>query len=101
MRNIKLTILSTLIILTAGCAYNTGGSTSEYVSYLYFTGDAQGAEVFIDDASGFIITETGSKNQYKVTPGKHLIVIKRGGTTLVQRNVMLADGSAKEFNIPK
>jgi len=101
MRNLKIIILSTLIVMLSACGYNSGSRISEPVSYLYFTGEAQGAEVFIDDNAGFMITETGSENQYKVTPGKHLIVIKKDGQTKVKRSVMLADGNAQEFNIPK
>lgn len=101
MKNIKFLLISILMILTSACAYNTGVRTTEPVSYLYFTGDAQGVEVIIDDSPAFIVTEMGNKTLYKVTPGKHLIVIKRNGNIVVNRSVMLGDGHEKEFNIPK
>ena len=34
-------------------------------------------------------------------PGKHLVVIKREGKVLVNRNVLLGDGHEKEFHVPK
>jgi len=101
MKNIKLIIASLLIVMTTACGYNTGGGTTEPVAYLYFSGEAIGAEVFVDNDPGFIIQATGNKNQYKITPGKHLIVIKRNGQTLVKRSVMLGDGHEKEFNVPR
>lgn len=101
MKKLSLLITSLLLMMTTGCGYNAGVSTSEPVSYLYFTGAAEGAEVFIDGASVFVISKTGNKNQYKVSPGKHIITIKKGPQVLVKRSVLLGDGHEKEFNVPK
>ncbi|MCJ8350830.1 hypothetical protein [Moritella sp.] len=98
MKNIIVLLFITVI---TACGYNSGTSTSEPIAYLYFTGEAQGAQVYIDDLTPFTINKTGFKNQYQVMPGKHLVVIKREGKVLVNRNVLLGDGHEKEFHVPK
>lgn len=101
MKKLLLLIGSIILIMTTGCGYNSGVSTSEPVSYLYFTGEAEGAEVFIDSVSAFIVTEMGNKELYKVSPGKHVITIKKGSQMLINRHILLGDGHEKEFNVPK
>lgn len=101
MKKSLLLIASIMLIMTGGCAYNSGVSTSEPVSYLYFTGEAEGVEVFIDNVPAFVVTETGNKELYKVSPGKHVITIKKGVQVLMNRNILLGDGHEKEFNVPK
>ena len=103
MNTLKIIIVAALLFLTSACSYNTyssGESTSEPVSYLYFTGNIAGASVVIDDAAAFNVILAGSKNQYKVTPGKHTITISKGGNVVVKRSVLLGDGHEKEINIP-
>lgn len=98
-----LSIAFFLIFATACSSYNTyssGSTTSEPVSYLYFTGNIEGAEVSIDEAPAFIVTKSGAKQQYKVTPGKHQIIVSKQGNVVVKRNILLGDGHEKEINIP-
>ncbi|PCI52252.1 MAG: hypothetical protein COB45_13620 [Gammaproteobacteria bacterium] len=98
-----LFIFSLLAITSACSSYNTyssGQTTAEPVSYLYFSGDIIGAEVSIDGAPSFVVTKAGPKQQYKVTPGKHTIIVTKQGNMVVQRNVLLGDGHEKEINIP-
>ena len=103
--NILKTLLIALFLLigTACSSYNTysSGTTSiEPVSYLYFTGNIEGAEVSIDEAPAFLVTKSGAKQQYKVTPGKHQITVSKQGNVVVKRNILLGDGHEKEINIP-
>lgn len=97
----KKIIVLLFISLISACGYNAGVATSEPVAYLYFTGEAEGVQVYIDDLTPFTVSKTGNKNQYRVLPGKHLIVIKRDNKELVKRDVLLGDGHEKEFFIPK
>lgn len=98
MKNIIILLFITFI---TACGYNSGTSTSEPVAYLYFTGEAKGAMVYIDDLAPFKINKIGIKNQYQVIPGKHQIIIKHEEKILVNRNVLLGDGHEKEFFVPK
>jgi phage-related protein len=99
-KSILLIIISVVFMITTGCSYNTGVTTSEPVSYLYFTGDAEDVEVFIDGISAFVVTETGNKELYKISPGKHVITIKKDDQVLVKRILLLGDGHEKELNVP-
>ncbi|WP_445945330.1 hypothetical protein [Shewanella sp.] len=100
MNTLKILLLSAFIVLASGCGYNAGVKTEEAVSFLYFTGDAEGVEVSIDNAAPFIVSQTGISNQYRVSPGKHLIIITKNGQVVVKREVLLGDGHEKEFFIP-
>lgn len=104
MKLLKILIVTILFMLTSACSsyntYSSGSITTEPVSYLYFTGNIEGAEVSIDGAPVFIVTKSGAKQQYKVTPGKHTIVVSKQGTVIVNRSVLLGDGHEKEIQIP-
>ncbi len=104
MNIIKILVVSVLFLLTSACSsyntYSSGSTTAEPVSYLYFTGNIEGAEVAIDDAPAFLVTKSGAKQQYKVTPGKHTIVVSKQGNVVVKRSLLLGDGHEKEIHIP-
>lgn len=104
MNLLKTFVITFLFMLTSACSsyntYSSGSTTTEPVSYLYFTGNTEGAEVSIDEAAAFLVTKSGVKQQYKVTPGKHTIVVFKQGTIVVKRNVLLGDGHEKEISIP-
>jgi len=104
MNILKVFIIVVFFMLTSACSsyntYSSGGTTAEPISYLYFTGSIEGAEVSIDDAPAFLVTKSGVKQQYKVTPGKHIIVVSKQGKVIVQRNLLLGDGHEKEIYIP-
>tara|TARA_R110001583_G_scaffold3812_4_gene23278 strand:+ start:1176 stop:1490 length:315 start_codon:yes stop_codon:yes gene_type:complete len=100
----KIFIIVVLFTLTSACSsyntYSSGSTIAEPVSYLYFTGNIEGAEVSIDDAPVFLVTKSGVKQQYKVTPGKHIIVVSKQGKVIAKRSLLLGDGHEKEINIP-
>ena len=104
MNILKVSIIVVLSMLTLACSsyntYSTGSTTAEPVSYLYFTGNIEGAEVSIDDAPAFLVTKSGVKQQYKVAPGKHTIVVSKQGNVIVKRSLLLGDGHEKEIHIP-
>lgn len=99
-----LFVLSLLAITSACSSYNTyssGKITAEPVSYIYFSGNITDAEVSIDGAPSFLVIKAGPKQQYKVTPGKHTIIVTKQGKVVVKRNVLLGDDHEKEINIPQ
>lgn len=101
MKALSLIIVAISMMLTAGCGYNAGVRTAEATSYIYFTGDVEGVEVFIDETPAFVVTAIGPKNVYKLSPGVHTIVLKRNSKVLSKRRVMYADGTENEYNVPK
>jgi len=100
MKKIVATLSLVLFVLLSGCGYKEGVTTAEQASYLYFTGNAKGAEVTLDGTSNFVIEEGGPEEHYKVTPGKHNIVVKKNGQIFVNRTLLLGDGIAREINVP-
>jgi len=104
MNIFKIFIIVVLFMFTTACSsyntYSSGSTTAEPVSYLYFTGSIEGAEVSIDDAPAFLVTKSGVKQQYKVAPGKHTIVVSKQGNVIVKRSLLLGDGHEKEIHIP-
>lgn len=101
MKKSSLLLISFALLMTTACGYNSGVSSSEPVSFLYFTGEAEGAEVFIDGVPAFVVTKAGDKNLYKTSPGKHVITVKKGSKVLIKRSMLLGDGHEKELNVPK
>jgi len=103
MKNIKklgLVILSTLFIFMSGCGYKEGVISEEKVAYLYFTGNAKGAEVSIDATTVFIVEAVGEEEHYKVSTGNHIVIVRKNGVVVVKRKLLLGDGIAREINVP-
>jgi hypothetical protein len=103
MNTIKIALIIILLSITSGCSYNTytsGVGSAEAISYLYFSGEIKGALVTIDDLPSFLVTKAGIKNLYKVSPGKHVIIITKNEKVVVKRKILLGDGHEKEINIP-
>ncbi len=100
MKRIALILLTAVVMLMSGCGYKEGVQSEERVSYLYFSGSAKGAVVYIDDLPTFTVEKLGPDEVYKVTPGKHIIIVKKEGKVVVERTLLLADGVAKEIYVP-
>ena len=86
------------VLAFSGCGYKQGVSTAAQESYLYFSGDTSNITVAIDGAQQFTV-KPGRDNRYKVAPGKHLIHVYRDGEIVVEREVYVGDGIAKEIGV--
>ncbi len=100
MKRVILILLAAVLMLTSGCGYKEGVQSEERVAYLYFSGSAKGAVVYIDELPAFTVEKLGPDEVYKVAPGKHLIIVKKEGEVMVKRTLLLADGVAKEIYVP-
>jgi len=102
-----------VFLLWMGCGLKEGVVQKEVRSYLWFTGNTEGALVYIDNLKPielgkdyYIDSETGEKVKktkeihYELTPGKHRVVVKKMGTKIVNRIVLLGNGIVKEIEIP-
>ena len=102
-----------VFLLCVGCGLKEGVVQKEAKSYLWFTGNTEGALVYIDDLKPielgknyYIDSETGEKTEknkeihYELTPGKHRVIVKKMGTKIVNRIVLLGNGIVKEIEIP-
>lgn len=100
MNRLTAILLISVFMVMSGCGYKEGVQSEERVSYLYFSGSAKGAVVYIDDLPTFTVKKLGPNETYKVAPGKHLIIVKKDGQVLVERTLLLSDGVAKEIYVP-
>ena len=100
LKTLSLLVFFSFFTLMTGCGYKEGVKSQERVSYLYFTGNAKGAEVIIDEAPAFVVEKLGVNEQYKISPGKHRIVVTKEGAVLVKRDLLLGDGIAREIYVP-
>ena len=103
-----------ILLLCVWCGLKEGVVQKEPKSYLWFTGNTKNATVYIDDLSPIILNEntgttsvdrennieTSDKIHYKISPGKHRIIVKKMGEEVVNRIVFLGNGIIKEIEIP-
>lgn len=93
------TVLGLFCLLSlSSCGYKEGIAISEQASYLYFTGDSSTVMVSIDSGEKFSVT-SGRDHQYKITPGTHTVRVYRGESLIVERQIFLSDGVAKEIGV--
>ena len=93
-----ITIALLSFLLLSGCGYKSGVTTTEQRAYLYFTGNTQNVSVTINDGEAFTVLP-GRDNQYAIAPGKHRVRIYRGGELIVEREIYVSDGVAKEIGV--
>ncbi len=89
-----------ILALFGGCGYKEGVVVKEEATYIYFTGDAKGAEVEIDGGSSFVLEKAGPQEHYKMAPGKHTVIVRKNGQIVVKRELLLGDGMAREISVP-
>lgn len=91
-----LTLAMTMTL--TGCGYKSGVSTGERQAYLYFTGSVDDVSVSVDDGKRFGV-KPGRDNQYRILPGKHSVKVYRGDDLIVDREIYVGDGVAKEIGV--
>ncbi len=100
MKRLAAILLTAVFVFMSGCGYKEGVQSEARVSYLYFSGSAKGAVVYIDEQEVFTVEKVGPDEQYTIAPGKHLLVVKKDGQTVVKRTLLLSDGMAQEIYVP-
>jgi hypothetical protein len=93
-----LIALAMALMFVTGCGYKSGVSTGEQEAFLYFTGKVKGATVSVDGGEPFAV-KAGRDNQYKIKPGKHSVKVYSGGKVVVDREIYVGDGVAKEIGV--
>lgn len=89
--------LLTLVFMTS-CGYHEGITSPADESYLTFTGNTEGAVVFVEGHQPFQV-EPGNK-AFRVTPGKKHIRVEKNGLVVVERDILLGDQQTREVEIP-
>jgi hypothetical protein len=98
MRHFMTSIGVAALLLFAGCGYKEGVATGEKAAYLYFSGDTKGVTVSVDGGTQFSVMP-GRDNQYRIAPGKHNVRVYRGDSVIVEREIYVGDGVAKEIGV--
>ncbi len=111
------TIMTALVALSllAGCGYREGVTVAEPGAFLAFGGNTTGAIVRIDADISFPLGEghgqttasdSGEKEtrlagtHYRLSPGLHRIQVEKNGSIVVDRELMLGDGTTREILVP-
>ena len=112
----KQNIFYVLFLLgLSSCGFREGVTVAEPAAYLAFGGNTTGAIVKIDESVSFplgkgraatIRSDTGenekylARRNYKITPGKHRIQVVRNGEIVVDRELLIGDGTTREISVP-
>jgi hypothetical protein len=101
------------MLVASGCGYQEGIRQPDRQSYIWFSGETIDAVAIIDDnepfkveQTSYVDSETGERvskqgrRLYQVKPGKHEIVVKKGGQVVVHRDLMIGAGATKEVRVP-
>jgi hypothetical protein len=104
----KLIVLGMfLTILCQGCGLTESVVEKERKSYVAFTGNIEGAVVYIDNLAPITLNQSSKDNtekvkkiNYEISPGKHKIIVKKAGSEVVNRDLLLGNGIVKEIEIP-
>lgn len=104
MRGIFLIVLASCLFITlSSCGYKEGVIQPGDKSYLVFTGNTQDIQITIDNNAPISVqadVENKSVTHYQISPGKHMIVIRRGSETVLQREILIGNGMTKEIQVP-
>ncbi|MEJ2468714.1 MAG: hypothetical protein P8Y51_06545 [Campylobacterales bacterium] len=98
MRHLISIIGLVSLLLLGGCGYKEGVATGDRAAYLYFSGNTENVTVSVDGGAAFEV-EAGRDNQYKIQPGKHTVHVYRSGRLIVEREIYVGDGVAKEIGV--
>lgn len=97
--NNRFVIAALLVVaLLAGCGYKEGVKTEAQKSFLYFSGAVDGALVSVDGGAQFPV-KPGKDNLYSIPPGKHKVFVTRDGHVVVERDIYVGNGVAKEIEV--
>ncbi|HCC55205.1 MAG TPA: hypothetical protein DEQ20_09845 [Desulfobulbaceae bacterium] len=104
-----------LLIGLTSCGFREGVTVADPAAYLAFGGNTTGAVVTIDRGVSFALDEgrgttiesdSGEKEKnlaethYKITPGKHRIQVMRNGVIVVDRELLIGDGTTRGISVP-
>lgn len=95
----RIAVLSLVWGLFA-CGYREGVENTDRRAYLYFTGYTRQVEVVVDDFPFDVGQQMTVNDRYQIQPGEHLVEVKHDGRTLVRRQIQVADGAAREIQVP-
>ena len=97
------------LLVFQSCGYREGISQPDKQSYIWFSGNTQGAIAVVDgiEESKFDLTNSEGekstkekKTLYAVKPGKHEIMVKKKGEVVVHRVIIIGSGATKEIRVP-
>jgi len=100
-----LLLLAATSILLAGCWRQSEiARQEEGVSYLKFLGSTSGVLLVLDGSEETELSgparDGGGDVLWKVLPGRHVVVLTRGGVPILQRNVYAGPGQVLEITVP-
>ncbi|WP_459899950.1 hypothetical protein [Desulfobaculum senezii] len=111
-----LVLIACAVALSAlclgGCGYKEGTVSPDPKAYLWFTGETEGVQAYIDGQGPvelgphYYTDSMGNKRakssevHYEIDPGKHTIRLVRDGQTILERVLLLGNHTTREIEVP-
>jgi len=110
-KSISFTVVFATLLILVSCGHREGVRQPDNLSYIWFSGNTDGAVAIIDGNESFKVdltyinsegerVKTDGKTLYEVKPGKHEILVKRNGEVVIHRVLMINIGATKEVRVP-
>jgi hypothetical protein len=110
-KSIIFTVVFAALLILVSCGHREGVRQPDNLSYIWFSGNTDGAVAIIDGNESFKVdltyinsggekVKTDGKTLYEVKPGKHEILVKRNGEVVIHRVLMINLGATKEVRVP-
>ncbi len=110
-KSISFTVVFATLLILVSCGHREGVRQPDNLSYIWFSGNTDGAVAIIDGNESFKVdltyinsegekVRTDGKTLYEVKPGKHEILVKRNGEVVIHRVLMINLGATKEVRVP-
>jgi len=86
--------------LTAGCHAATGTISRAPVAFFDILGVGEQVTASIDEGSAIALAQSDKPVRLQVAPGRHHVQIFRGGSLVVDRQVLVSDTQILEIALP-
>lgn len=99
MKYKSIMFLGLIILLIGGCTYNSGVIQKDNVAYLKIAGNLNGISLQVDDGNINQLIDASEDTVYEISPGVHIITIRRNSEIVVKRKLYFDNQITKEVMV--
>ena len=97
---IFIAVMTTLGVISAGCALREESVQLEEVAYVTFVGDPGELRFQVDDGEPVALKDTHREVRYEAAPGRRRVRVWRGDELIVDRLIFLSRGQSFRVVLP-